>query len=407
MKKPFKDQDSVCIIRHSYYPVELNVKREAEALRDEGFDVHVICLCGYNDARQENVKEVKVYRMPVTHKREKIGRYIFEYSTFFILASFKLLALHLKYRFRVIQVNTMPDALVFVSLIPKLTGARIILHMHEPMPELFETIFDKWYNKYFILLIKLVERLSLKYADQVLTVTDEMRSKFGSRGADIKKITVILNVPDNTLFRPERYRQIKEKVAVIKKEDRDKGKFRILCHGAIEERCGFNVVVKAVARLKEDIPGIEFRFMGTGEYLSDILALAKNLAIEEHVTYLGFVPFEVMIKEILAADLTLVPFKRNPYSVLVHTNKMYEYIALQKPVVVSKLDSVAAYFSEDSLAFFEPDSDEDLAKKIKYAFTHPKEISCRVENSTRIYETYRWDNERKKYLDVYRALLNT
>jgi glycosyltransferase involved in cell wall biosynthesis len=294
---------------------------------------------------------------------------------------------------------------VFVSLIPKLSGARVVLHMHEPMPELFETIFDKWYKKFFILLIKLMERLSIGYADQVLTVTSEMRGKFESRGTDIDKITVILNVPDDRLFRPERYRQIKEKVAVIKKENRDKGKFRILCHGAIEERCGFDVVVKAVARLKEDIPGIEFRFMGYGDYLHDVLALAENLSVEEQVTYLGFVPFEVMIEEILAADVTVVPVKKNPYSVLVHTNKMYEYIALQKPVVISKLDSVAAYFTEDSLMFFEPDSDEDLAKQLSYAFARPEEMSRRVGNSTRIYKTYRWEQEREKYLSVYWNLL--
>jgi glycosyltransferase involved in cell wall biosynthesis len=405
--KATQDQSRVCLVRHSFYPWELNVKREAEALRDEGFGVHVICLRGQDEASREKVEGVEVYRMPVGHKRGKIGRYLFEYSAFFILASCKLLALHAKHRFQAIQVNTMPDALVFVTLLPRISGVKVVLHMHEPMPELFSTMFGKWYKPPFISLIKFAEKVSLQYADRVLTVTREMRDNFGARGADLSKITVIVNVPDDRLFRLEHYWHMEEKLAAIKKEERRNGKFLVLCHGTIEERYGVDVIVRAVARLKEDIPGIEFRFMGTGEYLEEVMDLAKRLQVERHVTYLGFVPFGTMIGEILAADVTVVPMKKNPYSVLVHTNKMYEYIALRRPVVASRLDSVSAYFPGDSLMFFEPGDEEDLAEKLRYAFVHPEEMRRRVEKAAEIYEAYRWEHEKKKYLGVYHDLLGT
>jgi glycosyltransferase involved in cell wall biosynthesis len=236
----------------------------------------------------------------------------------------------------------------------------------------------------------------------VLTVTREMRDNFGSRGADINKITVVVNVPDDRVFRLDRYDHLKERIAAVKKEERRKGIFRVLCHGTIEARYGVDLIVRAVARLMDDIPGIEFRFMGAGEDLPAVLDLARELRAESHVTFLGFVPFETMIEEILTADVTVVPVKKNPYSVLVHTNKMYEYVALHKPVVASRLDSVAAYFPEDSLVFFEPGNDADLADKLRYVFAHPEEMST---NATGIYETYRWEREKKKYLGVYNALL--
>jgi glycosyltransferase involved in cell wall biosynthesis len=405
MGKKLNDQISVCIIRHSYYPNELNVKREAETLRDEGFDVHVICLRGPDEHCKENVEAVNVYRLPVGHKRGKILRYISEYAAFFSFATIKLLALHVKYRFRIVQVNTMPDVLVFVSLIPKLSGAKIVLHMHEPMPELFATIFNKWYTKYFLFLIRMMERFSLAFADEVLTVTKEMRNQFASRGADINKITVILNVPEDKLFQAEKYEKIKYKIQSVNKNDRSKKKFCLLTHGTIEQRCGFDIVIKALKRLKKDMPDIEYRFMGNGEYTKDVLLLAKKLSVENNVTYLGYVSFEDMIKEIIAADITVVPIKRNSYSVLVHTNKMYEYIALDKPVVISKLDSVAAYFSDNSLLYFEPDDDVDLAKKLKYAYDFPEEMKHRVEISKKIYHNYLWKHEKKKYLQAYWRLL--
>jgi glycosyltransferase involved in cell wall biosynthesis len=395
----------VCIVRHSFYPFELNVKREAEALLEDGYHVHVVCLRDEGEAPHEVVEGVEVHRLPVGHRRGKIARYLVEYNAFFVLAALRLMALDLKHRFRAIQVNTMPDYLVFATLFPKLAGAKVVLHMHEPMPELFGTMFDRWYGGLFIGAIKLAEKLSLRYADRVLTVTREMRDSFGKRGADVNKITVIVNVPDDRFFSLDRYQRLVDKISTTKKEERRQGKFRVLCHGAIEERYGIDLIVRAIARLKDDIPGIEFRFMGKGDYLERVQELAAEVKAADHVNFLGFVPFETMVEEILAADVTVVPIKKNPYSVLVHTNKMYEYVALQRPVVASRLDSVAAYFPDDSLVFFEPGNDENLAEQLRYVFAHPEEMDARIENASQIYETYRWEREKKKYLAVYHSLI--
>jgi len=145
--------------------------------------------------------------------------------------------------------------------------------------------------------------------------------------------------------------------------------------------------------------------MGKGSYLEDVLALARQLKVTDQVEYLGFVPFATMVEEIMAADLTLVPVKKNPYSVLVHTNKMFEYIALDRPVLASRLDAVRSYFGEDALLYFDPGDAEDLAEKIFHAYAHPEEMERRRLKAREIYETYRWEREKKKYLGVYRALM--
>jgi glycosyltransferase involved in cell wall biosynthesis len=396
---------AICIVRHSFYPWELNVKREAEALRDEGYAVHVICLRDEGESPSEEVDGVSVHRMPVGHERGRILRYLFEYNAFFVLAKLALLRLHFRHRFRAIQVNTMPDALVFVALIPRLFGARVVLHMHEPVPELFATMFDGWYRGFFVAVTRFAERISLAFADRVLTVTREMRDNFGDRGADVNKITVIVNVPDDRLFRVEDYAEVRERVALMKREERRRGVFRVLTHGAVEQRYGQDLIVRAVARLASEIPGIQFRFMGKGSYTNDVLALARELGVEERVHYLGWVSFEAMVEEILSADVTVVPQRSNAYSNLVHTNKMYEYVALERPVVASRLRSTLAYFGEDSLVFYDPESDEDLARALYHVFAHPDEVEDRVRAATAIYETHRWSRERRKYLGVYESLL--
>jgi glycosyltransferase involved in cell wall biosynthesis len=396
---------NVCIVRHGFYPSELSVKREAETLREDGYCVHVVCLRKQGEAAHEIVDGVHVRRVPIGHRRGKIVRYLFEYNAFFAVASLELIKLHLRHRLRAVQVNTMPDYLVFCTVPVRLVGVKVILHMHEPMPELFGTLFDETRHRHLHFMVKLAERLSLAYADRALTVTAEMRHNLGRRGVDLSKMTVILNVPDDRMFDLNRYTYLEGCVARAKEEDRRAGVFRLLCHGTIEQRYGLDLVVGAVARLKKAIPGVQFRFMGQGEYLPAILAKAEELGVSSHVHHLGFVPFETMIEEILCADAAIVPMRRNPYSILVHTNKMYEYMALERPIIASRLDSVLSYFPEDTLLYFRPDDEGDLAERALYVFNHSEEIKTRVRRTTELYQTYRWEHEKRKYLGVYDALL--
>ena len=396
---------AVAIVRHSFYPFELNVKREAEALRGAGFDVHVICLRGPGETARATIEGVEVYRLPVGHRRGQILRYLWEYNAFFVLASSKLARLHRRHRFVAVQVNTMPDYLVFAALYPKMTGAKVVVHLHEPIPELFETMFPRrWYTRPFVWAAIRVEQASIRFADRALTVTDQMRDNYVRRGADASKFTVVVNVPDDRHFARERHEHLRPRVESVKTDESARGVFRVLTHGAIEERYGFDTIVRAIAHARERVPGIQFRFMGAGEYLDEVLRLARELGVADRVHHLGFVPFEQMIEEILLADVCVVAVKRNPYSVLVHTNKMYEYMALGRPVLASRLDSVAAYAPADAILYFEPGDSRDLAEKLTWALTHPDEMAQRVRAANSKYDALRWEREKQGYLAGYREL---
>lgn len=396
---------AVAIVRHSYYPWELNVKREAEALREAGFDVHVVCLRNRGEAPREDVEGVHVHRLPVRHRRGSIARYLWEYNAFFLLAALKLARLHRHHRFAAVQVNTMPDYLVYAALYPKLSGAKVVLHLHEPVPELFTTMFPgRWFTPAFVRVLTWVEQRAIRFAHRALTVTDQMRDNYVARGADPAKFSVVVNVPDDRYFRLDLYDDILRRARDIKTAERARGVLRVVTHGAIEERYGYDTIVKAVARLRADVPGVEFRFMGAGEFLPEVTHLAENLGIGDRVKYLGFVPFATMVEEIILADVCVVAVKESPYSVLVHTNKMYEYMAMQRPVAASRLASVAAYVPADALLYFEPGNDAHLAERLLWAARHPAELEQMVARASRLYEQHRWERERAGYLTGYREL---
>ncbi|NIM20008.1 MAG: glycosyltransferase [Candidatus Latescibacteria bacterium] len=397
----------VCLVGRSRYPSDLYMRREAESLASSGCRISVICQRGKGEPIHEKRDDIDIYRMPVKRFERAINRYLFEYGAFFALSSLQLIALHIMKHFHAVQVNTAPGCLIFIAGIPKLTGTRLIFSMRKPAPEFFEATSRSWYGKLLVPLINLVEKLSLRFADHALTGSREMRDNLGRKGADVNKISVVVNMPDESSFHPEDYEKLYEKIAAIKKEERRKGMFRILFRGPVEENSGLDVVVKAIANLKQRLPGVQFRISGKGNYSVGIRELAKTLKVEGQVENIEFASNDRIIEEVLAADAGIIPTRENPHSNLVHPPEIYELIAMRIPVIASRLESVAAYFPEDAIVYFESGNDKDLADKIHYLFAHPEEIEHRNQAAREICTTYGWEREGKKYLGIYQTLLTS
>lgn len=378
------------IVRLLYYPDDMLVRREAEALRDLGFDVDVFCLRNAGEAPEAVIAGVAVHRLPLRREKRGALRNLFEYLAFFVLAAGALTAAHLRRPFTVIQVNTMPDFLVFATLGPRLLGARVTLQMYEPMPELWATKFaSPWPSA----ILRVIADWAVRYADAVITVTEPLKDTLVARGADPAKITVVLNTPDPRLFG-----------APPAPAPGGDG-FRLICHGAIEERYGHDTMAQAVAALRDRLPGLELIITGDGAYREAFLALVERLGLQAHVRYLGYLPLPRLVEELNRADAGIVAQKASPYSHLVHTGKMYDFLAFGKPVLASRLRAVQAYFDDASLAYFEPGDPADLARVILEVAGDPARRRELVANSQRRYAQYRWERQKEIFASVYRRWL--
>mgnify|MGYP000877987422 CR=1 FL=1 len=380
------------LVRLLYYPDDMLVRREAEALRDLGFDVDVYCLRNAGEAAEAVVEGVTVHRLPLKREKRGAARNLFEYLAFFCLAAGALTAAHLRRPFAVIQVNTMPDFLVFATLLPRLLGARVTLQMYEPMPELWATKFTSpWPSR----ILRVIAGWAVRYADAVITVTESLKETLVAHGADPAKITVVLNTPDPRLFGAP--------PATSAASNGDG--FRLICHGAIEERYGHDTMVQAVHALRDQLPGLQLIITGDGAYREEFLALVERLGLQERVRYLGYLSLAGLVQELARADAGIVAQKASPYSHLVHTGKMYDFLAFGKPVLASRLRAVQAYFDETSLAYFEPGDPADLARVILAVAGDPARRRELVANSQERYTRYRWECQKEAYASVYRRWL--
>jgi len=401
MKESVGKKKKICIIRHAYAGC-VRIRKETLALIDKGYKVDVICLRNVHEKRTEIYKGINIYRLPVQHCRGSVLRYLFEYLSFFCLAGIKLCLLFFRNRYDFIQVNTLPDFLVFVTVIPKLFGAKVVLDLHEPSPELYGLLF-KTDKKFLIGIIKFFEQISIRYADRAITVSEEMKNNYIKRGATPSKITVILNVP-NLEFNPDLYK--------TDFQSRKNNKFLLICHGLLVKRYGQYVAIKAISLLKDKIPSIQLNILGGGEYESELKKLVSDLKLEDYVHFHGWVPFLDMVKMVAKSDIGIVPVEKNPYSDLVHTNKMFEYIAMRKPVIITKTKAVEDFFgskavedffgsNDNCLKYFESGDEKNLARCVIELYNSPEKREEMVKNAYAKFESVRWEITKEDYCNLF------
>lgn len=378
-----------CIVRQ-YPDVDVLLRREADAYVDAGFDVDVLIPDG--GGADPAGLGFTVHRLSAGEKSDGNLGYLIYSGRFLLACARRLLRLHRRHPIRIVLVNTMPDFLVFATVPVKALGARVMVFMKEPTPELGYTLSgSRLVERAFLL----VEKAALAYADGALTVTDQLRQTFIDRGADPTALRVVVNSPDPSHV-------LIDEPPSPRPEDR----FVVVCHGTIEERWGHETMIRAIDIARRTAPDVMLRLTGRGEYVGQMLRLIAELDVADHVDYLGWVSFEEMIGVVRSADAGIVAQKANAYSHLVHTGKMYEYIVLGVPVIASRLRATADAFDDDCLEFFEPDDPSSLAAAILALRDDPERRRRLAQHAgARYRRDFGWGDQKRVLIDASLDLL--
>jgi glycosyltransferase involved in cell wall biosynthesis len=379
--------EKACMVVHSYYPADPRVRREAEALLDAGWAVDIICLRGSLQRAVENCGGATVYRLPVRrHRGSGIGVYLLEYFVFFMLASLRLIWLQLRRRYDVIQVHTMPDFLVFVGLFPRLMGARVVLDIHDLVPELYMLKFGGNADHPIVRITRWAERQSCAFADHVLTAGEPFRRRLIARGVPGDKVTVVMNSADPRLFslrQPDTHRQ--------------DGSFTVMYHGGLFERYGLHIAIQAVAKLHAQVPEIQLRIYGEGEAVTSLQSLIEELKAEAYISLGGFVPLDAIPGLVQQADLGVVPYLQNPFTDLLYPTKAFEYIAMGVPVIISRTGAIVELFAEVPDLFVDPGDVNQLAQRILELYQNPDRRVQLGDAARRAYAPHTWERQCQAY----------
>ncbi len=393
-----------CMVVHAHYPLgETRVEREAIALVTQGYQVDLISLRSRNEPAFSVEEGVNVYRLPV-HRRLGGGAagQLFEYLLFFFWAAIKLTALHFKRRYCAVQVHNLPDFLVFAAIVPKIMGAKVILDIHDVMPEFYAVKFGVDMSSFYVKLVKLQERISCAFADRVITVTEPWRQKLIKRGVKAEKTAVVMNVADARLF----YRLPQS----VQPPAKDKH-FTLIYHGTLSPRYGIDLTLRAVAKLRHEIPNIRFIIHGGGDIwqkeLDDLMALADELNCRRHIHFsTEFIPIAGLPDLIRAADVGVVSYRRDVFTDGILPTKVMEYVALGLPVIAARTPVIDAYFDETMLQFFEPENVDSLVQAIAALYHNPQLRADLIAGSEKFNRQYSWAKVSAGYVELVDALCN-
>jgi glycosyltransferase involved in cell wall biosynthesis len=341
---------------------------------------------------------VKVLRVPLKRRRAGKVVYAFQYS-FFWLASFCILSIwSLRRRFQIIHVHNMPDFLVFSTLIPKWRGAKIILDLHDPMPELMMTIFGLRENSAAVRLLKWMEKASIGFADLVLTVNLSCQQIFTGRSSSPGKIHVLMNTPDERIFK------FRPAPLVAKKDMAEP--FIVLFHGSIVERNGLDLAVAAVQMCRERVPGVELRICGAATpFLQSVLDSSRKAGVNGTVRYLGQKAQEDIVKEIEKCDVGVIPNRDNAFTGINTPVRIFEYLSLGKPVITPRTRGITDYFTAEELIYFEIGNAQDLARRLEFVYSHREDVQGIVRRGQTVYRDHCWSTERERLLSWVGELL--
>src|SRR5262249_23336882 len=124
----------------------------------------------------------------------------FEYLVFFLWSFVRVTLQMPSKRYAVIDVNTLPDFLVFAAVLAKWMGAKVVLDMHEITPEFYRSKYGITENSWGVRLMKALERMSFSFADHVITINDPIQNLLVDRGLPREKSTVVMNAANEALF---------------------------------------------------------------------------------------------------------------------------------------------------------------------------------------------------------------
>lgn len=388
-----------CMIVHAYYPLgETRVEREAMALIDHGYEVDVVCLQDVGEPAHEVADSVHVYRLPVARsKRRSRFLQLLEYLAFLVLAFGKVSALHWRRRYGVVQAHNLPDFLVFAALGPKLMGARVILDIHDLMPDFFAAHTQQHGAGLLLRLVTLQERLSCWFADHVITVTDTWRETLIRRGVPPEKVSVVMNVADPRIF----YRRLPDSTAVNGVAGRTNGHFNLIYHGTIKYHYGIDLIIRAVHKVRSAVPGIHLTLIGPGEALPDLERLARELGVEDCVEFSSNPVHASKLPERIAqADVGVVPNRDDAFTGSLLPTKLMEYVALGTPVIAARTPTISAYFDDSMVKFFRPGDADDLAESIIALYNNRSLLQEFVCNADRFNQTYSWASVSARYVQL-------
>jgi glycosyltransferase involved in cell wall biosynthesis len=385
---------NACLVAYTFYESDFRVMRYAEALVNRGDQVDVIALRGLGAKAYEVIKGVRVFRVQdrIVNEKGKFS-YLFRILKFLLRSGWFLGRLHLRQPYDLVHIHSVPDFLVFAAILPKLFGAKIVLDIHDILPEFYASKFSRGQKGLLFKLVAFVERISSAFADHVIIANHIWEKKLIARSVKPAKLTALINYPDTSIFFP-------------RKRTREENEFKMLYPGTVSWHQGLDIAVRALALIKDKAPHASLHIYGGGTHRSYIEELIRHLGLGDRVFLKPGMPLRDLAEVVAQVDLGVVPKRNDQFGGEAFSTKSLEFMAAGIPIIIAKTKVDRYYFNDSLVKFFKPDNVEDLADAM-LTMIRDKSLRNRLaKNGLEFVNKNTWDGKKHIYLDLVDELVD-
>lgn len=380
----------VAMLGYTYYEADGRVIRYSEALASRGDTVEAVCLkSSRQHPDEERVGNVLVKRVGCREQKNEKRKldFLLPILAFWLRASWRLTVDHLRNPYDVIHVHNVPDFLVFAAWFPKLTGARVVLDIHDIVPEFYASKFKLPPTSIGVRMLLWMEKLSARFADQIIISNHIWKEKYAERTGSEHKCSVFINNVNTQLFS----RRPRTRLDAVP---------RVIFPGGLQWHQGLDIAIRAFKKLLVKLPAADFHIYGDGNMKPRLVEQAAELGLQDKVLFFEPVPAEQIPEVMAQADLGVVPKRADSFGNEAYSTKIMEFMSLGVPVVASATKIDRFYFDDSVVRFFESGNEDALAEAMYDVLKDDAKRREMVERAHSYAQTHSWDNYKHDYLNL-------
>lgn len=391
----------ICLIYQGEYPPAERIEKISKTLSSAGHEVFVLCNnYGKHASGPEQGPHGLVVRPNAFFRNRTLNR-IVNFPLFlnpiWIAAIIRTL---MRFRIDAVQVIDIPLAPA-ASAIGRLLRAHVAMDMWENYPEALKgwARLD-WKVRLFKnpAVARAVELFIARRMDRVFVVVDEQKERLIEDGVPAERISVVTNAADVELF--------SSGAAVDATPlDDEPATYKLLYVGFVTVERGLDDIIRALGVLKDEMPQARLYIAGTGNYCEELKGLAQAERVDHLVRFTGWVPFDQIQFYIAKSDLCLIPHVRSKFIDTTIPNKIFQYMLVGKPLLVSDARPLARVVRESNCGFvFESGNIDSVVAAIRSAYAARFDTLLGERGRQAVLSKYTWDKAAEPLLDHYRRL---
>lgn len=393
----------ICKVWDADYPWDVRVEKVSRSLGRE-HEVHLVSRNLRRQPTHELRAGLHIHRLPLMSWAPDRLHAVLGFPAFFnplwIRAIWRTAR---RSGAQVLLVRDLPLALSSV-LVGRALGIPVVLDMAENYPAMIQDVWDSGRARIGDRvvrnprLVRFVERMAVRLVNHVVVVVDESRDRLAAMGVPASRMSLVMNTP--SVERADVHRSQDSG-----RRERQPDEMVIAYLGLLEEPRGLGTAIQAMREVRRRLPRARLVIIGSGRDEGQFRQEAARTGVADCVEFRGWVEYKEALAWLSRCDVGLVPHHATQSWQTTIPNKLFDYMSLGKPVIVSNARPTERIVTEERCGLVFRDRDAaSLAEAIVQMGDPAFREACGQRGRAAIVRRYHWEADERRLLGAIRQV---